>query len=88
MSSGPSTIAELVAARGHIGVTAGLPKDAAQVGDLMPDGDLLDVKGNTTTLAQAREGRPAVMVFYRGAWCPYRNLTLKAYQTQLVPGLN
>lgn len=68
-------------------VTTGLPKDAAQVGDLMPDGDLLDVKGNTTTLAQAREGRPAVVVFYRGAWCPYCNLTLKAYQTQLVPGL-
>jgi peroxiredoxin len=27
------------------------------------------------------------VVFYRGAWCPYCNLALKAYQDQLVPAL-
>jgi peroxiredoxin len=68
-------------------VAAGLPDDAAQVGSPMPDGELLDVKGNATTLTQTREGRPAVVVFYRGAWCPYCNLALKAYQSDLVPGL-
>jgi peroxiredoxin len=36
----------------------------------MPDGDLLDVHGGATSLAQVRAGRPAVVVFYRGAWCP------------------
>jgi peroxiredoxin len=54
----------------------------------MPDGDLLDAKGNRTTLAQAREGRPAVVVFYRGAWCPYCSLALNAYQAELLPGLS
>jgi peroxiredoxin len=27
-------------------------------------------------------------VFYRGAWCPYCNLTLRAYQRELVPALS
>ena len=31
--------------------------------------------------------RPAVIVFYRGAWCPYCNLALSAYQAQLLPVL-
>ncbi|HEX6493615.1 MAG TPA: peroxiredoxin-like family protein [Candidatus Dormibacteraeota bacterium] len=66
---------------------AGLPSGIAEVGTPMPDGDLLDVRGEHTTLAAARAGRPAVVVFYRGAWCPYCNLTLRAYQEQLVPGL-
>lgn len=33
-------------------------------------------------------GRPAVVVLYRGAWCPYCNLTLRADQAQLVPELD
>ena len=32
-------------------------------------------------------GKPAVIVFYRGGWCPYCNITLRAYQAQLVPAL-
>jgi peroxiredoxin len=54
----------------------------------MPDGELLDVEGRPTTLEAARAGRPAVVVFYRGAWCPYCNLTLHAYQEQLVAPLS
>lgn len=53
----------------------------------MPDGDLLDEDGAPTTLEAAAAGRPAVVVFYRGAWCPYCNLTLRVHQTQLVGGL-
>ena len=53
----------------------------------MPDGELLDVQGVPTTLAQVRAGRPAVVVFYRGAWCPYCNLALRTYQAELVPAL-
>jgi peroxiredoxin len=53
----------------------------------MPDGALLDVHGEPTTLHHARDGRPAVVVFYRGAWCPYCNLALRTYQDQLVPEL-
>jgi peroxiredoxin len=66
---------------------AGLPAGIPAVGTPMPDADLLDVAGKPTTLSAIRQGKPAVVVFYRGAWCPYCNLTLHAYQEQLVPAL-
>ena len=66
---------------------AGIPAGIAEPGTQMPDADLLDVHGDATSLTAARDGRPAVVVFYRGAWCPYCNLTLRAYQQELVPAL-
>ena len=74
------------AERQHL-IGRGTPGGVAGPGVPMPDGDLLDSHGDPTTLAEARAGRPAVVVFYRGAWCPYCNLTLRAYQTQLVEQL-
>ena len=53
----------------------------------MPDAELLDVHGVSTTLAASRDGKPAVVVLYRGAWCAYCNLALRAYQEDLVPQL-
>jgi peroxiredoxin len=50
----------------------------------LPDAELLDAHGQLTTPTAARDGKPAVVVFYRGAWCPYCNLTLRTYQEQLV----
>ncbi|MFF7190424.1 peroxiredoxin-like family protein [Streptomyces sp. NPDC008222] len=66
---------------------AGAPEGTAMPGTPMPDGDLLDVHGKPTSLTQARAGKPAVVVFYRGAWCPYCNVALRVYQAQLVPAL-
>jgi peroxiredoxin len=63
----------------------GVPAGVAAPGGLMPEAQLLDVRGAPTTLASAVGGRAAVVVFYRGAWCPYCNLTLRAYQEELVP---
>jgi peroxiredoxin len=63
------------------------PRPAPISGSRMPDGDLLDAHGNPTTLTAARAGKPAVVVFYRGAWCPYCNLTLRAYQEDVLPEL-
>jgi len=66
---------------------AGPPSGATEPGAPMPDGALLDAHGKPTTLAGARAGRPSVVVFYRGAWCPYCNLALHTYQRQLLPEL-
>lgn len=63
------------------------PIAGAKVGSAMPDGDLLDAHGKATTLAATRAGAPAVLVFYRGAWCPYCNVVLRAYQETLLPEL-
>jgi peroxiredoxin len=65
----------------------GVPDSVLKAGALMPDGDLLDVDANPTTLTKVRGGKPAVVVFYRGQWCPYCNLTLRTYQQTLVPEL-
>jgi peroxiredoxin len=66
---------------------AGVPAGAARAGTPMPDGDLLDVDGLPTTLTATRGGRPAVVVLYRGAWCPFCQVALRAYQEQLQPEL-
>jgi peroxiredoxin len=65
----------------------GVPADVAAPGLSLPDTELLDVHGDTTSLAKAQAGRPAVLVFYRGAWCPYCNVALRAYQADLLPTL-
>jgi peroxiredoxin len=54
-------------------------------GSPMPDGDVTDITDTPTTLHATRDGRPAVVVFYRGGWCPYCNLTLRTYERDLVP---
>jgi peroxiredoxin len=66
---------------------AGVPTGVSAPGALMPDGELLDVRGAATSLTQVRAGRPAVVVFYRGAWCPFCNIALRTYQAELAPAL-
>lgn len=57
------------------------------LGSRLPDADLLDVHGKPTTLVAALGGRRAVLVFYRGAWCPFCNIALSVYQAELSPAL-
>lgn len=68
--------------------TAGVPAGVLAIGDPFPDAELLDATGEPTSVRTATAGGPAVVVFYRGAWCPYCNLTLRSYQDQLVPELD
>ncbi|GHH86439.1 peroxiredoxin [Streptomyces sulfonofaciens] len=65
----------------------GVPADVAAPGSPMPDAALLDAHGQPTTLTQARDGRPAVVVFYRGAWCPFCNAALRTYDRELTGAL-
>jgi peroxiredoxin len=61
----------------------GVPDGTVPVGSVLPDVDLVDAHGAKTTLYAATRERPAVVVFYRGAWCPYCNITLSHYQARL-----
>lgn len=63
----------------------GIPTGIAEIGDRLGDFELLDVHGAPITLSAALSGRAAVVVLYRGAWCPYCNLALRAYQDDLAP---
>ena len=65
----------------------GVPTGVAAPGTVLPDADLLDVHGAPTSLARLRDHKPAVLVFYRGAWCPYCNIALRTYQAELLPAL-
>jgi peroxiredoxin len=66
---------------------AGVPGGVATPGTQIPDAGLLDVHGSPTTLYAATADGAAVLVFYRGAWCPYCNIALSAYQQHLLPQL-
>jgi peroxiredoxin len=74
-------------AREQAGLAASVPAGIAPVGTVLPDAELLDVHGAATTLYAAAGGGTSVLVFYRGAWCPYCNIALSAYQDQLLPQL-
>lgn len=43
-----------------------------------PDAALLDIDGEKTRLSSLLNGKPTLLVFYRGGWCPFCNLQLSA----------
>ncbi len=53
------------------------------VGDIAPNFSLPDPVGNIVSLADLLREGPVVLSFYRGAWCPYCNLELRALQAAL-----
>ena len=56
---------------------------AIRAGDRAPDFTLPDARGNAVSLATLLLAGPAVVTFYRGGWCPYCNIQLRAYQAIL-----
>jgi len=51
-----------------------------QVGTTAPDFTGETYRGTTVRLSDLYLNGPVVLIFYRGAWCPYCNLHLKAFQ--------
>jgi peroxiredoxin len=66
----------------HLAET-GFGQRAKQVGDTAPAIVLPDAHGKTFNVATLLTKGPVVVTFYRGGWCPYCNLELKAYQAVL-----
>ncbi|MGE0702133.1 MAG: peroxiredoxin-like family protein [Hyphomicrobiaceae bacterium] len=60
-----------------------LAAKALKVGDRFPGLTLADQLGRPTDIAQLLSDGPIVVTFYRGGWCPYCNLELRAYQKML-----
>ena len=58
----------------------GLGRTAKQVGEPAPAIVLPDAHGKPFDVAQLLAKGPVIVTFYRGGWCPYCNLELKAYQ--------
>jgi peroxiredoxin len=53
------------------------------VGDRAPQFTLPDAFGRAVSLRQRLSAGPVVLVFYRGEWCPYCNVYLRALQAAL-----
>ena len=82
----PAEVAEIFL-REQCALASVTPEGIIEPGARLPDAALLDPHGHTTTLSEALAGRTAVLVLYRGAWCPYCNLALRTYQAALVDEL-
>ena len=61
----------------------GIDANALREGTIAPDFTLPNVDGQPVILADLLRQGPVVLTFYRGEWCPYCNLTLRAYQAAL-----
>jgi peroxiredoxin len=61
----------------------GLAENAIGVGDQAPMFVLPDGMGAEVDVQVLLETGPVVLCFYRGGWCPFCNLELRAYQQQL-----
>jgi peroxiredoxin len=76
----PADIRDVMARATRELAATGQAERAVSVGDRAPLFDLADAAGRTVRLAERLDVGPVVLAFYRGAWCPYCNLALRALQ--------
>ena len=62
---------------------SGIIKNSLQVGQQAPDFTLPNATGGEVSLSSLLKKGPVVLSFYRGEWCPFCNLELRAYQQAL-----
>ncbi|MEB3336428.1 MAG: peroxiredoxin-like family protein [Leptolyngbyaceae bacterium] len=65
-------------------VNAGIGDRSLQVGDVIPSFVLPNAIGTSIDIQKLLKSGPVVISFYRGGWCPYCNLELRALQ-QMLP---
>ena len=65
-------------------VSSGIAEQALKEGDTFPSFTLNNAGGEPVHSADLLARGPVIVTFYRGGWCPYCNLELRAYQ-QLLP---
>ena len=83
----PSDVVEVFDRSVQAFLDEGVPAGSIQAGGQLESFTLDDATGKPVSLDQIVENGPAVIVFYRGGWCPYCNLALRTYQRELLPQL-
>lgn len=78
----PERVALMEAATANLR-DSGIEARALQVGAAVPDLTLPDALNQAVRLSDLWRRGPLVLIFYRGGWCPYCNLELRAWQAQL-----
>ena len=61
-------------------IDSGQAERAVKAGDTAPDFTLTDQDGKPVSLKEMLTEGPVVLSFYRGVWCPYCNIELKALE--------
>jgi len=79
----PERVAVMEAATADLHAT-GITSRALQVGADVPDLTLPDALNRPVRLSTLWQRGPLVLIFYRGGWCPYCNLELRAWQQHLT----
>ena len=64
-------------------IASGLTEQSRKAGDAIPAFALPNAKGATVDIKSLLSKGPVVVSFYRGGWCPYCNLELRALQSRL-----
>jgi peroxiredoxin len=78
------TSSELKLMKGAIDdLSKAMPSPGIQVGEQAPDFSLINAQGKHVTLYNELKKGPVVLVFYRGAWCPYCNMQLRSLRKSL-----
>jgi len=65
-------------------IEQGLAEQALKAGDTFPSFSLTNANESDVSLSTLLIDGPLVVSFYRGAWCPYCNLEIKALQNRLT----
>ena len=78
----PERVAMMEAATADLRAS-GIEARAVQVGACAPDVTLTDAMNRPVRLSDLWRRGPLVLIFYRGGWCPYCNLELRAWSKHL-----
>ncbi len=73
----------MVMEQAAVDLAINMPNPGLAVGEKAPDFDLPNAFGKSVKLSQYLKRGPVVLTFYRGAWCPYCNLELRALHDSL-----
>lgn len=83
LGSQPEAITATMARTGTELATSGVVESALKAGDRLPACQLPNATGKIVDVRALLAQGPVVLAFYRGAWCPYCNLELRALQQAL-----
>jgi peroxiredoxin len=83
MAKAPPQIREAMTSADMELAASGITQRAIKAGNRAPDFRLPDTRGGHVRLQDLLTRGPVVVSFYRGGWCPYCNLELRALQNAL-----
>lgn len=83
MTKVPPEIREAMERADSALLASGVTDRALKSGDIAPHFELPGADGQPVSLKSLLQKGPVVISFYRGGWCPYCNLELRALQTVL-----